>query len=172
MKNFQVTHSQCDIIIFHKNLSFESCKQLSDLCLADSRIVYFWHVLESIHTSFIELHASDAYLQGGLMKNKGGVKLFQISEKERLLISYDNQVLFGIISQCVPLSCTLQKRASSPLHFGQEENYVDTQLNGELIICFENCLGFLLSNRQSRNTTMNTFIIVNITTICKRCFRK
>ena len=37
-------------------------------------------------------------------------------------ISYDNQVLLGIISQCGPPSCTIQKRHFFPLQFGQEEN--------------------------------------------------
>ena len=32
------------------------------------------------------------------MKNKGGVGLFQISQKESLFISYENQVLLGVIS--------------------------------------------------------------------------
>ena len=32
-----------------------------------------------------------------LIKNEGGVGLFQISEKERLFISFDNQVLLRVI---------------------------------------------------------------------------
>ena len=52
------------------------------------------------------------YFQEGLIKNKGGVGLFQISQKEKLFISYDNQVLMRVISQCAP---------SSPFHFGQED---------------------------------------------------
>ena len=55
------------------------------------------------------------------MKVKGEVGLFQISQKERLFISYGNQVLLGVISQCNPPSCTLQNMPSSPLRFGQEE---------------------------------------------------
>ena len=39
-----------------KTFSFEVSKQLLDLCLADSRICYFWHVLESLHKFIIELH--------------------------------------------------------------------------------------------------------------------
>ena len=38
------------------------------------------------------------------------------------LISYDKQVLLGVISQRDPPFGTLQKRPSSPLQFGQEEN--------------------------------------------------
>ena len=56
------------------------------------------------------------------MKNKGGAGLFQVSQKEGLFISYDNQVLLRVFSHCDPPSCTLQERPSSPLQFGQEEN--------------------------------------------------
>ena len=55
MKYFQV--KQCDNFIPPQNFSFESCKQLLDLCLAVSRILFFWQVLESIHSFFIKLHA-------------------------------------------------------------------------------------------------------------------
>ena len=63
-----------------------------------------------------------AYLQGGLVKNKGEIGLFKISQKEGLFHLLDNQVLLGVISQCGPPICTFQKRPSSPLQFGQEEN--------------------------------------------------
>ena len=36
-----------------------------------------------------------------------------------------------------------------------------------LLICFENCWGVPCSHRQSRIRRINTFIIVNITLICK-----
>ena len=47
------------------------------------------------------------YLQCGLTNNKGGVRLFRISQKERRWVAF---------------SCSLIKRPSSPLQFGQEEN--------------------------------------------------
>ena len=56
LKNFQVNHGQRDSIIFPQTFSVESSKQLLDLCLAESRILYFWQVLESIHKLIIELH--------------------------------------------------------------------------------------------------------------------
>ena len=37
-------------------------------------------------------------------------------------MSYNKQVLLWVISQCGPLSCTPQKRPSSPLQFRQGEN--------------------------------------------------
>ena len=41
MKNFQVKHGQCDSIIFPKTFSFESSKELLDLCFPDNMILYF-----------------------------------------------------------------------------------------------------------------------------------
>ena len=41
LKNFQVNHGQRDSIIFPQTFSVESSKQLLDLCLAESRILYF-----------------------------------------------------------------------------------------------------------------------------------
>ena len=122
IKNVQVKHGQCDSIIFHKTFSFESSKQLSDFCLANSRIPYFWQVLESIHKCIIELLVLKCLFVGSLIKNKEGVGLFSVSQKEGLSIFYDNQVLLRLMSQCGPPSCTLQNRSYSPLHFGQEEN--------------------------------------------------
>ena len=55
MKNFQVKHGQCDRIIFPEIFSFESSKWLLDLCFADSRILYFWQVLESIPKFITEI---------------------------------------------------------------------------------------------------------------------
>ena len=69
MKNFQVKHGQCDSIIFLKTFSLESSKQ----------------VVESIHKFIIELHVLQClFVRGPDKKNKGGVGLFQISQKERL----------------------------------------------------------------------------------------
>ena len=54
----------------------------------------------------------------GLIKNKVGVGLFQISQKERLFRALyepsDNLAMWSP-------SCTLPKRPFSPLQFGQEE---------------------------------------------------
>ena len=58
---------------------------------------------------------------GGLINNKGRI-ISIFTKREPFLISFNNQVLFGLISRCSSRSCTLQKRSSSPLQFGQEEN--------------------------------------------------
>ena len=54
----------------------------------------------------------------GLIKSKGGVGSFQVSQKERLFhFLCQPSALRGIVTMWPP-SCTLQKRRS----FGQEEN--------------------------------------------------
>ena len=60
-----------------------------------------------------------------------------------------------------------------PLQFGSEENISGNSIERRvyILIYFENWQGAPCSYRQSRNRMMNTFIIVNITPICKRQFR-
>ena len=52
MKGFQVKHAHCNSIIISKTFSFESSKWLLGLFLADSKIMYFWQVLESIRQAY------------------------------------------------------------------------------------------------------------------------
>ena len=56
-----------------KHFLLKILSNLLDLCLADSRILYFWNVLEFI----IELLARQNFF-GGLISNKEEVGLFQI----------------------------------------------------------------------------------------------
>ena len=81
MKNFQIRHGQCDSVIYPKTFAFQCSKLLLDLCLADSKILYFWYVLKSIHKFIIEVNALQCLFVRGCYKNKGGVGLFQISQK-------------------------------------------------------------------------------------------
>ena len=95
----------------------------------------------------------NTYLQGGLIKSKVKVGLLQISQKERLSISYDIQVLLGVISQCVLFSCILQKRLPLLFTLAKKRTYLDTQLKGSL---FPELLGSSLSHSKSRNRMINT----------------
>ena len=92
-----------------------------DFCLADSRILYFWQVLKSIHKLIIELDVMQCLFVR--RSNK-------IQRRGRIISNFTNGVshllwqpsaLWGNLTMCPP-SCTLQKRTSSLLHFGQEEN--------------------------------------------------
>ena len=101
----------------------------------------------------------------GLIKNKGGVGLFQISQKKRLFhLLYqpsDNIVVWSLVLY------PSKKGLSFPFSLGKERIYLETQLEGELTDLFSKLTGCPCSHRQSRNRMMNTFIIVNITPICR-----
>ena len=74
-------------------------------------------------------------------------------------ISYNNQVLLGWISGCIPPSCTFQKEGPPlPFILANKRVYLDTHLKEELslLICFENCQGVACSHRHSRKMKMNT----------------
>ena len=118
MKKFRVKHGQCGSVIFPKTLSFESSKYL----IAGSRILYFWQVLESIHKFIIELNALQCLFVWDLIKNKERVGLFQISLKERLFISYDNQVLLGYLIMWPTFLHPPKKAFSSPSLWPRREH--------------------------------------------------
>ena len=76
------------------------------------------------------------YLYQGLTRNKGWVGLFQISEKDRLFIPYDNQMLLEVISQCSPLLALFKKGTPLLFRLAKKRRYLDTQLKGELTDLF------------------------------------
>ena len=79
-------------------------------------------------------------------------------------ISYGNQVLLGIISQCGSLSCTLPKNAFLSPSVCKKKIYLETKLKGEFTELFWKLPKPVpCSNRQSKNMMMNTFIKFNIT---------
>ena len=69
---------------YPKTFAFEGSKLLVDICFADSKILYFWYIPKSIHKFIIELHALQCLVGRWSYKNKEGVGLFQILQKERL----------------------------------------------------------------------------------------
>ena len=107
MKNFQVSHGQCDSIIFLKTFSLECL--LLNLGLADSRILYLWEVLESIDKFIIELHVLQCFVVSGCKKKQSrGRNISNFRKGKTFFISYINQV---IILKCGPPSCSLLKKA-------------------------------------------------------------
>ena len=53
-----------------ETISFEGSELLLDLYLADSRSIYFWYDLESIHKFIIELHVLQYLFVRGSNKKK------------------------------------------------------------------------------------------------------
>ena len=75
-------------------------------------------------------------------------------------------MLLGIISQCGPPSCALQRKVFlSPLVWEKREYIQKLNWKRSLLICFENYPGVSCYRLQNRNRMKNTFIIVNITPI-------
>ena len=73
----------------------------------------------------------------GLIKNKGGVGLFQISQKERLFhVLYQPSYNLAV---CPPFASLLQpskKSLSLPFSLGKKRIYLETQLKGEFTDLF------------------------------------
>ena len=91
-EEFQVKHGQSDSIIFPKTFSFQTSKSLLDLCLVDSRILYFWQALESTQKFLMELHVLQCLFVRGS----------NFTKRKIFFISHDSQVLLRVIPQCAP----------------------------------------------------------------------
>ena len=77
------------VSLFHKTVSFESFKKLLDFLLgrADSKILYFWQVLESMHKFIIELYVLKCLFIGESNKKP---RRGRIISNFNFFISYDN----------------------------------------------------------------------------------
>ena len=138
-----------------------------DLCLADSRNLYFRYLLESIH-KFVELHIMQClFVRGSNKKQRTGSIISNFTKRRDFFISYDNLVLLGVISQCatLPLLAPFKKVHPPPFSLAKERIYLDTQLKAELTDLFWDRVSPILT---SRNRMMNSFTIVNITPTCKK----
>ena len=79
------------------------------------------HVLESIHKIDL-LSTQHLIVRGSKKQQRRGVGLFKFHKRRKFFSLIKNYVLFGVISPCITLSCSFQKRPSSFLHCGQVEN--------------------------------------------------
>ena len=169
MKNFQVKHGQCDSIIFPETFSFESSKYLLDLCLAGSRILYFWQVLESIHKFIIELHVLQClFVRGSNKKQRSGRIISSFTKGEIFHLLWQPSALGGNLAMWSLFSHPPKKAYLSPSHWLKREHTWMLNWKESLLICFENSLVVPYFHRQSRNRLINTFIIVIIIPTCKR----
>ena len=125
---------------YPRTFSFEASKLLLDICLADSRILYFWYALKSLHKFIIELHALQCLFVRGLIKNKGGVALFQISQKERLFhFLWQPSTLEGNLIIRSPFLHPSKKAFLSPSVWARREYTWALNWKVNLLIYFENC---------------------------------
>ena len=88
-----------------------------------------WNLSTNISQSSIPC---SAYLQGSIISNKGGVRLIQISQKDKLFHLYNNQVLLGVKSEFIPPFYYFQKGLLSTFSLSRNRIYLDTHLKEEL----------------------------------------
>ena len=80
----------------------------------------------------------NAFLQGANKKQWGvgeGEIISNFTNVETFL-SYDNQVLLWVISQCLPLLAPSKKGLLLPFTLAKKRIYLDNQLKGEVIDLF------------------------------------
>ena len=97
----------------------------------------------------------------GLIKNKGGVGLFHISQQVRLFLS---RAFVGNLTMWSFLLALSKKGLPLPFSLDKKRIYPDIQLKGELITR-------VLPIPTRRNQIMNTFIIFNFIPTWKTQFR-
>ena len=141
-----------------KAFSFESSQKLLDICLAGSRILYFWYVLESTHKFTIELHSLQCFfLRRSNRKQRRDRIISNLSKGETFSSLLATKYSWGIILRCGFPTCTLQ--------FGQEENIPGHSIENRAY-WFILKVSRMFHTLISRNWMMNTFIIVNIIPTC------
>ena len=120
---------------------------------------FFWQVLESIHKFIIELHVLQyLFLRGSNKQQRRGGIISNFTKGETYFISYNNQVLLGVIWRWSSSSCTLQRKIFLVPSVWTMKEYTWTHIwKKSLLICFENCQDFPYSYRQSRKRMMNTY---------------
>ena len=140
-----------------------------DLCLVDSWILCFWHVLESIPKFIIELHVLQSLFVRRSNKKQRKFRVISNFTRRDFFLSYHNQVLLGVISQCGSPFWTLQERPSFPFQFSQEEN-ISGHSTESRAYWFILKIARMFPILTSRNEIMNSFMIVNINPTCKWSF--
>ena len=108
-----------------------------------------------------------ADLQWSLIKNKGGVGIFQISEIETLFeLLWQPSALGGNLTMCAPFLHPL-KIAFLSLQFVHEKN-VPGDSTERRAYWFVSQIVWMFPILTSRNRMVNIFVIVYITPACKR----
>ena len=122
-----------------KTFVFEGSKLLLGLCPADSRILYFWYVLKTIHKFIIELHALQClFVRWSNKKQRKGRIISNFTKGEPFHLLWQPSTLGsngGNLIMRSPILHTSKKAFLSPSVWA-EENNLDTQLKGELTDLF------------------------------------
>ena len=145
MKNFQVNMVNKTASYYHQTFAFQGSKLLLGTCFVESRILYFWYVLKSIHKFIIEFHALQCLFVRWSNKKQ---------RRDRIISNFTKGETFS----------------SSP-QFGQEENIPGHSIERRAY-WFILKIAMMFPIPLSKNRMMSTFIIIiliaNITPYPKR----
>ena len=118
-----------------------------DLCLADSRIFYFWYVLESIHKFTIELHVQQCLFTRRSNKKQRRVRIISnFAKGETFHLLWQPSAIGGNLTMW-PLLHPSKKAFLSPFILAKKTIYLETQLKGELTDLFRKLAGCSLFPR-------------------------
>ena len=139
------------------------------LCLAHTRILYDWYILESIHKFIIELEVLQCLIvKGSNKKQRGTGLLFQTSQKERLFHLLGQPSAFGgNLTMCSPTLVPFKKGLLFHFSLAQKRNISEHSIERRAY-WFILKIAKMFPIPTSRNRMINIFIIVNITSTCKR----
>ena len=144
----------------HLHLKALGSKLLLDICLADSRILYFWYVLKSIHRLIIELHALQClFAMGPDKKQRRGRIISNFTKGETFHLLGQPSTLGGNLIMRSPFLHPSKKASLSPLVWPRRE-YIWTLRKAYLFILK---IVSMFSIPSSRNRMMSTYLIANIT---------
>ena len=147
-----------------KDFIFKALSNLLGLCLPDKSL-YFWQVIESIQKFIIEIHALQClFVRSSIKNHRRGKIISNFTKGETFDLLWQPSALGGDLTMCPVFLYSPRKALLSPSLWPRKEHTWTLNWKGSLLICFENRVGVPYSIRQSRNSMMNSFITVNITT--------
>ena len=122
-----------------KTFASEGSKLLPDICLADSRILYFWYVLKSIHKFIKESCPTVLIVRGSNKKQNRGSIISNFTKGETFSSLMTTKYSWGLSHNAVPLFAPIKKSFFSPSVWAGK--YYTWTLNWKenLLIYFENC---------------------------------
>ena len=140
-----------------------------DLCLADSRILYFWYDLESIHKFIIELHVLQcSFVRGSNETQRRGRIISNFTKGETFSSLRQPSALGGSLTMWPLFLDPPRKTFLSSSVWPRREYTWTLNWKQSLLICFESYQGIPYSHTGRVDRNVNTLLMVNINPICKR----
>ena len=137
---------------YPKTFASEGSKLLLDICLADSRILYFWYFLKSIQKFIIELHSLQCLFARGSNKKQRRGRIISNSTKEETFSSLMTASTLGSnLIMRSPFLHPSKKTFLSSSVWPRREYTWTLNWKESLLIYFENCQDVLYSLEQEQD---------------------